>query len=126
MTDSRDDSNTDDGGGGPSAALTADTDRISRLKQKQGVTTRYKVLLTLERGSKWIWAGRSVEYCSPAPTSEEEAIELAKQEYDDEIETVRGVETEEVPAPAKWDDDDSRIRSIDTGADQEKYMDDAE
>lgn len=90
-------------------------DGTERLKQEQGVTTEYGVLVTLERNSKHILASRTVQYWSPAPTSEDEAIELTKQEYDGEIEEIRSVETREVPAPAKWPDDDPRIRSVQAG-----------
>ena len=82
---------------------------------ERGVTTEYGVKITLERDSKYIWAGRELQYWSPAPTSEREAVESAKEEYDGEIEEIRGVETREVPAPAKWSTDDPRIRSVNSG-----------
>lgn len=77
-----------------------ETDRVNSVGgSSRPMTTEYGVRITLERGSRHLWAGRYLRYWSPAPDSEEEAIQHAREEYDNEIEEIRGVETREVPAP---------------------------
>jgi len=68
----------------------------------QPMTTEYGIKVTLERDSKYNRGNRNQQYWTAEPTSEDEAIDVAKRNYDGEITEIRGVDSREVPAPEGW------------------------